>query len=169
MAAFQSRPAGSLSVRRERTDRVASPFRSEFVTGNYFFETFGIRPSQGDICSEADDRPGGSTGGSTELSGLARALCEAISSVIGSNYWCKAVAFSVIGHRAAGLFRGDAERRSAQTWIPTVTAGTVNPSVDGSLLHQGISAWLRVIGGCGQARRGGRMRQRLTGLLRNGS
>ena len=56
LAAMQSGNE-SLIVRREGSQDVARPYKSEFVSGNYF-RTFGLNPRAGRFFSDADDTEG---------------------------------------------------------------------------------------------------------------
>src|ERR1700675_5201876 len=55
VAAFQA-GRGRLGVRRQGTESLARPLRSEYVTGTYF-STLGVRAFGGRVFTPEDDRP----------------------------------------------------------------------------------------------------------------
>ena len=140
VTAFQGGPQ-KFSVRREQ-EKVASPVPSEFVTGNYF-ETFGIRPFAGRLLSEADDRPS-----ATPVAVLSYRAWQGRyggdSSIIGSTLIVEGRAFSVTGIAPPGFFGETLRGDPPELWIPLQQEPLINGS--NSLLHQPITASLRVIG-----------------------
>src|SRR4051812_13745125 len=141
VAAFQASPV-RFSVRRAGVDRVAKPLRGEYVTGNYF-STFGIRSFAGRLFSPADD--GAAATPVAVLSYRAwQGTYGADPSVIGSNCVVEGHPFTVIGIAPPGFFGETLRSDPPDIWLPLQQEPLI--AGQGSLLHQSISAWLRVIG-----------------------
>ncbi len=141
MAAFQA--AGwTSSVRRESVDRIPRPLRTELVTGNYF-SMFGVRPFAGRLFSEADDRPA-----APPVAVLSyRAWQDTYggdTSVIGSALVLDGASFTVSGIAPPGFFGETLRSDPPDLWVPLQHEPMIRG--DASILRQGISAWLRVIG-----------------------
>src|SRR2546423_997693 len=140
LAAFQ---AGSdrLSVRREG-ETSARPLRSEFVSGNYF-STLGVGAFGGRVITPNDDQP--SAQPVVMLSHHAwQTVYGSNASIVGSTLVVEAHPFTVIGVAPPGFFGETLRADPPDLWIPLQQ----EPIMDGerNLLHQSISAWLRVIG-----------------------
>jgi predicted permease len=141
VAAFQA-GRRMLSVRRQGVESAARPLRSEYVTGNYF-HTLGVGAFGGRVLTPKDD-----TEASPPVAVLShRAWQTAYGSdpaVVGSTFVVEAHPFTVIGVAPAGFFGETLQSDPPDIWIPVhqepLLAG------EGELLHQPISAWLRVIG-----------------------
>jgi predicted permease len=153
---------GRLSVRRERVETVARPLRSQFVTGNYF-STLGVGAFGGRLLTEEDDKPA-----SAPVIVLSHHTWQstygADTSVLGSTFVLDGHPFTVVGVAAPGFFGETLRSDPTDLWIPlqqepTITAGN-------SLLHQPISAWLRMIGRLRPGVSTAGMSPRLTGVLR---
>lgn len=161
VAAFQASP-GRFGVRRAGIDRVPRPLRSEFVTGNYF-STFGIRPLAGRLFSSSDDRAS-----AAPVAVLSYRVWQdaygADPSVIGSSFVIEGHPFTISGIAPPGFFGETLRSDPPELWLPLQQ----EPLIDGpgSLLHQSVSAWLRVIGRLRPGATVAGMPARLTTVLR---
>jgi len=161
VAAFQA-GRGRLSVRRQGIESAARPLRSEYVTGNYF-STLGVPAFGGRVFSPDDDKPAASP-----VAVLSHRVWQttygADPSVVGSTFVMDGHPFTVIGVAPAGFFGETLESDPPDLWIPVQQ----EPMMDGEggLLHQSISAWLRVIGRLRPGATMDGMALRLTAVLR---
>lgn len=140
MAAFQ---AGNWdqSVRREG-DLSPRPLHTEYVTGNYF-STLGVGAFGGRVFTSDDDRPGAPP--VAVLSYRAwKAQYASDSHIVGSTFVVAGHPFTIIGVAPPGFYGETLRSDPPDLWVPLQQ----EPMVDGStaLLHQSMSAWLRVIG-----------------------
>lgn len=161
LAAFQA--AGMrLSVRRERIESAARSLRSEFVTGNYF-STLGVGPFGGRVFTPEDDKPS-----APPVIVLSHHLWQSTyggdASVIGSSFVIEGHPFTVIGVAPPGFIGETLRSDPPDMWIPLQQEPLING--DTSLMHQSISAWLRVIGRLRPGASIAGMAPRLTGVLR---
>ena len=160
VAAFQ---AGNwlLSVRRQG-ETAGRPVRGEYVTGNYF-SMLGVRAFGGRLFGPDDDRAG-----APPVAVLSYRIWQANyggdPKVVGSTFVVEDHAFTVIGISPPGFFGETLRSDPPDLWLPLQQ----EPMVDGagSLLHQSISAWLRVIGRLRPGASIAGMGPRLTGVLR---
>jgi len=161
VAAFQA--AGiRMSVRREGAESAARPLRSEFVTGNYF-STLGVGPYGGRVFTPQDDQP--SAPPVAVLSHHAwQTLYGGDASVVGGTFIVEGHPFTVIGVAPPGFFGETLRSDPPDIWLPLQQEPMVNGET--SLLHQSISAWLRVIGRLRPGASVTGMAPRLTGVLR---
>jgi predicted permease len=161
VAAFQA-GRGRLSVRRQGIESAARPLRSEYVTGNYF-STLGVPAFGGRVFTLDDDKPAASP-----VAVLSHRVWQITyggdPSVVGSTFVVDGHPFTVIGVAPAGFFGETLESDPPDLWIPVQQ----EPMMDGEggLLHQSISAWLRVIGRLRPGASIDGMAPRLTGVLR---
>lgn len=164
VTAFQAGGA-RLSVRREgpgKSDAAATPLRSEFVTGNYFL-TFGVGAFGGRMLTPSDDTPS-----ALPVAVLSHHVWQSLygsdTSVVGSTFVVEGHPFTVIGVAPPGFFGETLRGDPPDLWIPLQQ----EPLIDGdsTLLHQRISAWLRVIGRLRPGASVEGMAPRLTGILR---
>jgi predicted permease len=161
VAAFQA-GRGRLSVRRQGIESAARPLRSEYVTGNYF-STLGVPAFGGRVFTPDDDKPAASP-----VAVLSHRVWQITyggdPSVVGSTFVVDGHPFTVIGVAPAGFFGETLESDPPDLWIPVQQ----EPMMDGEggLLHQSISAWLRVIGRLRPGASIDGMALRLTGVLR---
>src|SRR4051812_8883191 len=162
LTAFQGGGA-RVSVRREGVDTAARPLRSEFVSGNYF-TTLGVGAFGGRVLSEDDDRPA-----SAPVAVLSHHIWQSAyggdPSIVGAPVVIEGHPFTVIGVAAAGFFGETLRGDPPDLWIPLQQ----EPLLSGgsSLLHQPVSAWLRVIGRLRPGATTDGMAPRLTALLRD--
>ena len=160
ITAFQSN-APSLGVRRSG-DKVNQPIRSEFVTGNYF-SLLGIRPFVGRLLSENDDHA--SAAPALVVSYRAwQAKYGADPGLVGSTLVVDSHPFNVAGIAPPGFFGETLRSDPPDLWMPVQQ----EPLIRGknSLLHQPVSAWLRVIGRLHPGQNTDAMSPRLTTFLR---
>ena len=86
------------------------------------------------------------------------------TSVVGSTFVIEGHPFTVIGVAAPGFFGETLRSDPPDIWIPLQQEPVI--SADGSLLHQSVSAWLRMIGRLRPGVSTAGMSPRLTGVLR---
>jgi predicted permease len=151
-----------MSVRREGIDSVAKPLRSEYVTGSYF-STLGVGAFGGRVFTAEDDRPG-----APPVMVLSHRVWQTTyasdPSVVGSTFVVEGHPFTVIGVAPPGFFGETLESDPPDVWVPLQQ----EPMISGgsSLLHQSISAWLRMIGRLRPGASVDGMAPRLTAALR---
>jgi predicted permease len=151
-----------LSVRREGIESAARPLLSEYVTGNYF-STLGISAFGGRLFTPADDQPA-----APPVAVLSHHAWQATyggqASVVGSTFVVEGHPFTIIGVAPPGFFGETLQSDPPEIWVPLQQ----EPMLSGgsSLLRQGISAWLRMIGRLRPGASIGGMDARLTGVLR---
>lgn len=153
---------GRLSVRREGVETVARPLRSEYVTGSYF-STFGIGAFGGRVINENDDKLS-----APPVAVLSHHTWQAIygsdTSIVGSTFIMDGHPFTIIGVAPPGFFGERLSSDPPDLWVPLQQ----EPLIDGptELLHQPISAWLRMVGRLRPGASVTGMAPRLTGSLR---
>ncbi len=161
VAAFQAgrRP---LSVRREGVDATARPLRSEYVTGSYF-STLGVGAFGGRVFTSNDDTPAAAP--VAVLSHQAwQTTYGSDPKVVGSLFIVEGHPFTVIGIAPPGFFGETLQSDPPDIWIPLQQEAVIDG--DGALLHQPVSAWLRMIGRVRPGASIAGMSPRLTGVLR---
>src|SRR6202165_4159525 len=161
VAAFQA-GRGRLSVRRQGLESAARPLRSEYVTGYYIF-TLGVRAPAGGVFPPDDDKPAASP-----VAVLSHRVWQTTygsdPSVVGSTFVVEGHPLTVIGVAPPGFFGETLESDPPDIWLPLQQETLV--SGGNSLLHQSISAWLRMIGRLRPGASIDAMAPRLTGVLR---
>ncbi len=161
VAAFQA-GRWRMSVRRQGVDSVAKPLRSEYVTGSYF-STLGVGAFGGRVFTPEDDRPG-----APPVLVLSHRVWQTTyasdPSVVGSTFVAEGHPFTVIGIAPPGFFGETLESDPPDIWVPLQQEPMMD--ADGGLLHQSISAWLRMIGRLRPGASTDGMAPRLTGVLR---
>jgi predicted permease len=161
VAAFQA-GRWRVGARREGVELAARPLRSEYVTGNYF-STLGVRAFGGRMLTPEDDKPA-----APPVAVLSHRVWQTTygsdPSVVGSTFALEGRPFTVIGVAPAGFFGETLQSDPPDIWLPLQQ----EPMVDGdsALLHQSISAWLRMIGRLRPGASTNGMAPRLTGVLR---
>jgi predicted permease len=161
VAAFQA-GRGRLGVRRQGVESAARPLRSEYVTGNYF-STLGVRAFGGRVFTPEDDKAAASP-----VAVLSHRVWQTTyagdPSVVNSTFVVDGHPLTVIGVAPAGFFGETLQSDPPDIWVPLQQ----EPMIDGegSLLHQSISAWLRMIGRLRPGASIDGMAPRLTGVLR---
>jgi len=161
VAAFQA-GRNLLSVRREGVASAARPLRSKYVTGNYF-STLGVGAFGGRVFTPDDDKPA-----APPVAVLSHRVWQttfaADPSVVGSTFVLEGHPFTVIGVAPAGFFGETLESDPPDIWLPVQKEPLIDG--EGELLHQSVSAWLRMIGRLRPGASVGGMAARLTGVLR---
>src|SRR5258708_2738096 len=161
VAAFQA-GRWRLGVRREGVESTARSLRSEYVTGNYF-STLGVRALGGRVFTPDDDKPS-----APPVAVLSHRVWQTTyasdPSVVGSTFMLEGHPFSVIGVAPPGFFGETLQSDPPDIWLPLQQEPMMD--VDGGLLHQSISAWLRIIGRLRPGASTNGMAPRLTGVLR---
>jgi predicted permease len=161
VAAFQA-GRGMLSVRRQGVDSAARPLRSEYVTGSYF-STLGVGAFGGRVFTPEDDKPA-----APPVVVLSHRVWQTTyasdPAVVGATFVLEGHPFTVIGVAPAGFFGETLQSDPPDIWVPVQQEPLING--EGSLLHQSISAWLRVIGRLRPGASTEGMGPRLTGVLR---
>ena len=161
VAAFQA-GRWRVGARREGFDSLARPLRSEYVTGNYF-STLGVGAFGGRVFTPDDDKPS-----APPVAVLSHRVWQTIyasdPSVVGSTFAIEGHPFTVIGVAPAGFFGETLQSDPPDIWLPLQQEPMVNG--DNTLLHQSISAWLRMIGRLRPGASTDGMAPRLTGALR---
>jgi predicted permease len=161
VAAFQAGGA-RLSVRREGSAVTAKPLRTEYVTGNYF-STLGVKAFGGRVLSPADDKPSAPPAAViSHQSWLANYGAD--PSIVGSTFVVEGHPFTVIGVAPPGFFGETLRSDPPDIWIPVQQEPLI--AGESSLLHQSVSAWLRIIGRLHPVASTVGMAPRLTGILR---
>ena len=161
VTAFQAGRA-RLSVRRQGVESAARPLRSEYVTGSYF-STLGVQAFGGRVFTPDDDKPA-----SLPVAVLSHRVWQTTyasdPSVAGSTFVVEGHPLTIIGVAPPGFFGETLESDPPDIWIPLQQEPTIN--AEGSLLHQPVSAWLRMIGRLRPGASTDGMNPRLTGVLR---
>src|SRR5438034_4860097 len=161
VAAFQA-GRWRVGARREGFDSLARPLRSEYVTGNYF-STLGVGAFGGRVFTPDDDKPS-----APPVAVLSHRVWQTIyasdPSVVGSTFAIEGHPFTVIGVAPAGFFGETLQSDPPDIWLPLQQEPMVNG--DNTLLHQSVSAWLRMIGRLRPGASTAGMSARLTGVLR---
>ena len=161
VTAFQA-GRDSLSVRRQGVETSARPLRSEYVTGSYF-STLGVRAFGGRVFGPDDDRPA-----APPVAVLSHHAWQTTyggdASVVGSDFIVEGHPFTVIGVAPPGFFGETLRSDPPDIWIPVQQEPLIDG--EGALLHQSVTAWLRMIGRLRPGASTAGMSARLTGLLR---
>ena len=161
VAAFQA-GRWRVGARREGVESLARPLRSEYVTGNYF-STLGVGAFGARVFTPDDDKPS-----APPVAVLSHRVWQTIyasdPSVVGSTFAIEGHPFTVIGVAPAGFFGETLQSDPPDIWLPLQQEPMVNG--DNTLLHQSISAWLRMIGRLRPGASTDGMAPRLTGALR---
>jgi predicted permease len=161
VAAFQA-GRWRMSARRQGVESVPRPLRSEWVTGNYF-STLGVRAFGGRVFTPEDDKPS-----APPVAVLSHRVWQTTygsdPSVVGSTFVVEGHPFTVIGVAPAGFFGETLESDPPDVWLPLQQEPLI--SGEANLVHQSISAWLRMIGRLRSGASIEGMAPRLTGVLR---
>jgi predicted permease len=161
VAAFQA-GRGMLGVRRQGVESLARPLRSEYVTGNYF-SVLGVRAFGGRVFTPEDDTPA-----SSPVAVLSHRVWQTKyggdPSLVGATIVVEGHPFTVIGVAPAGFFGETLQSDPPDIWVPLQQEAFIDSQ--GGLIHQSISAWLRMIGRLRPGASTDGMSARLTGVLR---
>ena len=161
VAAFQAGGA-RMSVRREGTESVPRPLRSEYVTGSYF-STLGVRAFGGRLFTPTDD-----TEGSPPVAVLSHHVWQMTygsdPTVIGSAFDIEGRSFTIVGVAPPGFFGETLRPDPPDIWIPVHQETLIDGAA--ARLHQSPPAWLRMIGRLRPGASIAGMAPHLTGVLR---
>ncbi len=141
LAAFQS-GGTMIGVRRTAGNKASEPYRSEFVSGNYF-STFGIPPYIGRTVTPNDDRKGASAVAMMSF----RTWQEKFGkdpSVVGAGFVMNGQPFTVIGITPPGFFGDRVQSNPPAFFLPLNTEPLISPT--GSILEEASLDWLDLIG-----------------------
>ena len=161
VAAFQA-GRWRMSVRRQGLESASRPLRSEYVSGSYF-ATLGVGAFGGRVFTPEDDTPA-----APPVIVLSHRVWQttygADPSMVGSTLVVEGHPFTVIGVAPPGFFGETLQSDPPDIWLPLQQ----EPMMDGEggLLHQSVSAWLRMIGRLRPGASTAAMAPRLTGVLR---
>jgi len=151
-----------IAVRREGVESTARPLHEEYATGSYF-SVLGVGAFGGRVFTPNDDRPGAAP--VAVLSHRAwQTLYGGDTSVVGSTFMVEGHPLTVIGIAPPGFFGETLRSDPTDIWIPLQQ----EPMITGgnSLLHESISAWLRMMGRLKPGATTAGMSAHLTGVLR---
>jgi predicted permease len=161
VTAFQA-GRGRVSARREGFASAARPITSEYVSGNYF-STLGVRAFGGRMFSPEDDKPA-----APPVAVLSHRIWQTVygsdAKVVGSTFALDGHPFTIIGVTPPGFFGETLESDPPDIWLPLQQEPLM--SGESALVHQSISAWLRMIGRLRPGVSANEMAPRLTGVLR---
>ncbi|HLX45696.1 MAG TPA: ABC transporter permease, partial [Bryobacteraceae bacterium] len=151
-----------MSVRRAGVEQEPRSMRTEYVSGTYF-STLGVGSFGGRVFTPEDDNAG-----APPVVVLSHHAWEAVygsdPSVIGSTFIVEGHPFAVIGVAPPGFFGETLRGDPPDIWIPLQQEPLI--AGGGELLHQSVSAWLRMIGRVRPGVSTEGMAPRLTGVLR---
>jgi len=161
VTAFQA-GRGMMGVRRQGAESIARPLRSEYVSGNYF-SVLGVRAFGGRVFTPEDDEPA-----SLPVLVLSHRAWQNIyggdPSLVGATLVVEGHPFTAIGVAPAGFFGETLQSDPPDLWVPLQQEAMIDGG--GGLIHQSISAWLRMIGRLRPGATADGMAPRLTGVLR---
>src|SRR5256714_7593615 len=161
VTAFQAGRRG-MSVRREGVESVARALKAEYVTGNYF-SVLGVGAFGGRVLTPEDDTPS-----APPVAVLSHRVWQTTyggdTSIVGSTFMVEGHPFTIVGVAPARFFGEMLQSDPPDMWVPVQK----EPMIDGEgeLLHQSVSAWLRMIGRLRPGASVAGMAPRLTGVLR---
>jgi predicted permease len=160
VAAFQ---AGhwSKSVRREG-ETVAHPLACEYVTGSYF-SMLGVGAFGGRMLTPEDDRAGAPPVAVISHRAWATRY-GGDPKVVGSTFMIEGHPFTIVGVTPPGFFGETLSSDPPDLWIPLQQEPLIAGA--GSLLHQSVGAWLRMMGRLRPGATIAGMGPRLTAVLR---
>ena len=132
LAAFQAGGRTMIGVRRNAANKPSEPYRSEFVSGNYF-STFGIPPYAGRTITPNDDRKGAPAVAMMSF----RTWQEKFGkdpSVVGGGFVMNGQPFTVIGITPPGFFGDRVQSNPPALFLPLNTEPLISPT--GSILEE---------------------------------
>ena len=154
---------GRMGVRRQGVEQAPRPLRTLYVTGNYF-TTLGVGAFSGRIFTADDDNAA-----APPVVMLAyhawQGLYGGDTSIVGSTLVIEGNAFTIAGVTPPGFFGETVRADPPDLWLPLQHEPLIS-GAETSLLRQGVSAWLRVIGRLRPETTTDGMDLRLTALLR---
>ena len=151
------------SVRREHVETAARPLRVEYADGHYF-STLGIGAFGGRLYGPDDDNA--SAPPVAVMSHHTWSVTYGSDpTVVGSTFLMQGHPVTVVGVAPAGFFGETLRADPPDLWLPLQQEPLIAGA--GSLLHQTVPAWLRVIGRLRPGASTEGMGPRLTAVLRN--
>jgi len=141
IAAFRSH-VPKLSVRRSNSDAYAEPFRTQFVSGNYF-STLGVGAFAGRTLTPLDDEPGAPTVAVISYRTW-QVRFSADPSVVGRPMILGREPVTVVGVAAPRFFGERLDGDPAELWTPLNSEPKLMPI--GSHLNEADDYWLYAIG-----------------------
>jgi predicted permease len=151
------------SVRREHVETAARPLRVEYADGHYF-STLGVSAFGGRLYGPDDDQP--SAPPVAVMSHHTWTVTYASDpTVVGSTFLMQGHPVTVVGIAPAGFFGETLRADPPDVWLPLQQEPLIAGA--GSLLHQTVPAWLRVIGRLRAGATTDGMGPRLTATLKN--
>ena len=151
------------SGRREHVETAARPLRVEYADGHYF-STLGVSAFGGRVYGPSDDRPSAPPVAVMSYHTWT-ATYGSDPAVVGSTFLLQGHPFTVVGVTPPDFFGETLRSDPPDLWLPLQQEPLVAGA--GSLLHQPIPAWLRVIGRVRAGASVEGMGPRLTATLRN--
>src|SRR2546423_13476670 len=141
VTAFQAGRWG-MSVRREGVESAARALKSEFVTGTYF-SVLGVGAFGGRVLTPEDDTPS-----APPVAVMSHRVWQTTyggdTSVVGSTFIVEGHPFTIVGVAPPGFFGEMLQSDPPDLWVPVQKEPLIHG--EGELLHQSVSAWLRMIG-----------------------
>jgi predicted permease len=131
-----------IGVRRNGSNQPSQPYRSEYVSGNYF-STFGILPYFGRTITPNDDRKGAPAVAMMSF----RTWQEKFGqdrSVVGAGFVINGQSFTVIGITPPGFFGDRVQSTPPSFFLPLNDEPLITPT--GTLLEEASLDWLDLIG-----------------------
>jgi putative ABC transport system permease protein len=141
LAAFQA-GGTMIGVRREGSNKPAEPYKSEYISGNYF-STFGILPYFGRTIMPNDDRKGAPAVTMMSFQTWQEKFGKD-KSIVGSGVVINGQPFTVVGITPPGFFGDRVQSRPPAFYIPLNDEPLITPT--GTLLEESSLQWLDLIG-----------------------
>jgi predicted permease len=141
LAAFQSGQS-MIAVRRNGSNKPSEPFRSEYVSGNYF-STFGILPYFGRAVAPGDDRKGAPPVAMMSFQAWQEKFGKD-PSVVGAGFVINGQPFTVVGITPPGFFGDRVQSIPPSFFIPIHNEPLLSPT--GTILEETSLQWLDLIG-----------------------
>jgi predicted permease len=141
LAAFQAGQT-MIGVRRVTGNKPSEPYKSEFVSGNYF-STFGIPPYLGRSITPEDDRKGAPAVAMMSFRTWQQKFGKD-PSVVGGAFVMNGQPFTVIGITPPGFFGDRVQSTPPSFFLPLNVEPLISPT--GNLLEEASLDWLDLIG-----------------------
>jgi putative ABC transport system permease protein len=141
LAAFQA-GGTMIGVRREGSNKPSEPYKSEYISGNYF-STFGILPYFGRTIMPNDDRKGAPAVTMMSFQTWQEKFGKD-KSIVGSGVVINGQPFTVVGITPPGFFGDRVQSRPPAFYIPLNDEPLITPT--GTLLEESSLQWLDLIG-----------------------
>jgi len=137
-AGFTFRP---VTVRRDGPDTLPKSVMGEYVSGNYF-RTFGLRPYEGRLFTDADDTKGAPMTAVISYATWQRDFAGD-PKVVGSTFWVNTKPVTVIGVAPKGFYGDRLVSTPPDYYLPVETM----PEIMGaSYVHDPDTNWLYIVG-----------------------